>query len=109
VIFANAAVGVWGVAAHFLHRLRGRPYWIATGVAEGCIAVQVVLGTILLGLHRKPSNFHVFYGVLLVVGPTLAWVYRSEPAIRRRVYLFYGLAGLFFMGLAIRAYLVVHR
>ena len=109
MVFANGIVGVWGVVAHWKTALRGRPYWVATGIAQGFIAVQVILGTVLLALDRKPSSFHIFYGVLLVVGPTLAWVYRSEPAIKRRVYLFYGLAGLFFMGLAIRAYLVVHR
>jgi hypothetical protein len=97
------------VAAHFVEKWRGRAFWAAVVVAEACIGVQILLGVTLLTQGRKPGNFHIFYGVLLVVAPTLAWVYRSEPAIRRRVYLWYGGASLFFMGLAIRAMLVVGR
>ena len=104
VIVANGAVGLWGVAAEWIRSLRGRPFWFAVIAAEATIAVQIVLGAYLYSEDLRPGNLHVFYGALLVVAPTLAWIYRSEPAVKRRIYLFYGAASLFFMGLAIRAY-----
>jgi hypothetical protein len=107
VIVANGAVGLWGLGAQRLAALRGRVFWVSTSAAEACIAVQVILGVLLYSRGLRPPKLHIFYGVLLIAAPTLAWSIRSEPAIRRRIYLFYGLAGLFFMGLAIRA-LVTH-
>ena len=107
VIVANGLVGLWGVGAQWTSRLRGRPYWVSTAVAQAFIGVQVVLGLVVYAQGLRPPSFHIFYGVFLVVGPTLVWVYRSEPGLRRWLYLFYGVAGLFFMGLAIRAMLTV--
>lgn len=107
VIVSNGVIGLWGVAAQRFTALRGRPFWIGLVTAEAAIALQVSLGAFLFSQGMRPPNLHIFYGVLLVVFPTLVWVYRTEPAFRRRTYLFYGLASLFFMGLAIRALLQV--
>ena len=104
VIVANGVVGAWGVVAEWATGLRGPVYWVSVIAAQSTILVQIALGAYLYTQDFRPGNLHIFYGALLVIGPTLAWIYRTEPAVKRRIYLFYGLASLFFMGLAIRAY-----
>jgi hypothetical protein len=104
VIVANALVGVAALIAWRVERLRGRWLWIATLVAEVMILIQVVVGVILQsGADYNAPEFHIFYGFLafLVVG--LAYQYRDQMRGRREM--FYGLAGLFLMGLGIRAVL----
>ena len=59
------------LAAWKFTKLRGRPVWIATIVAEVAILVQVLLGTILVAgdeTYRKTvPRFHMFYGFLIFV------------------------------------------
>src|SRR3546814_710512 len=50
VVVANAAVGLWALAAHYDARFRRRALWRATLVAELTIFVQVALGVALVAL-----------------------------------------------------------
>ena len=108
-IVLNALAGAYMLAAWKLTRLRGRPVWIATIVAEVAIMVQVVLGTILVAgdeTYRKTvPRFHMFYGFLIFVTVGLLYQYRAQ--MKGRQELLYGLGGLFIMGLGIRAVLQV--
>jgi hypothetical protein len=106
VIAANAIVGVAALIAWRFEGLRGRWLWISILVAEVGILVQVVVGVILQsGKDFKAPDFHVFYGFLAFLTVGLAYQYRHQMRGRREM--LYGLAGLFLMGLGIRAALQV--
>jgi hypothetical protein len=52
----------------------------------------------------NPPQFHLFYGFLGIIAVGILYSYRQQ--MRHRLYLLYGLGGLFVMGLGIRAVLV---
>ena len=96
-------VGLWGVGLALLKREPNRWFRYATGVAVLVMLIQVGAGLWLFGQGMRPGDdFHVFYGVVIVVTFSLAYVYRS--AMARRPALSYGLLLLFVMGLGLRAW-----
>lgn len=102
VILANAVVGLWTLGAERLPWLRSRALWWCTIAAEVAIFVEVALGAALVAIsHKQAQQLHALYGfsALIVVG--LLYSYRSQ--LQHRLYLLYGLGGLFLMGLCIRA------
>ena len=102
VIVANAAAGLWALGAHRWPGLRTQALWWATVAAELTIFVQVVLGAALVGGQgREVAQFHAFYGFVAIVAVGVLYSYRAQ--LRHRLYLLYGLGGLFLMGLALRA------
>ncbi len=102
VIGANAAVGLWALGAHRLPGLRRRGLWWATLVAEVSVFVEVALGAALVGGHdRRELQFHAFYGFVAIVAVGVLYSYRAQ--LQHRLYLLYGVGGLFVMGLTIRA------
>jgi hypothetical protein len=101
-VVANALVGVYALAAWQWKSLRTKVLWICTAVAEGAMLVQVVGGTILAASKDYAApRIHMFYGFLTFITIAMAYQYRSS--MRRRLPMFYGLVGLFIMGLGIRA------
>ena len=109
-IVANALAGVIALVAWQWRRFRGRWVWIVTVAAEVAILVQILTGTILVARDKALAKqngirFHMFYGFLAFLTVGLAFQYRSY--MRDRQDLFYGLVGLFLMGLGIRAVLQV--
>jgi hypothetical protein len=105
VIIGNGMAGLWALGALRLPGLRTRSLWWFTAVVETAIVVQVALGIGLVsGQHLKVAKFHVFYGAIALVAVGLIYSYRDR--LRHRLYLLYGLGGLFLMGLGIRAVLV---
>jgi hypothetical protein len=97
--------GLWAVGALRLPGLRTRSLWWFTALAEASLFVQVALGIGLVsGQHLKAPKFHYFYGAIAVASVGIIYSYRDR--MRHRVYLLYGLGGLFLMGLGIRAVLV---
>ena len=102
VIGANALVGIWALGAHRYRRFRHRALWWATVVAELSVFVEVALGAVLVGgQKRQAAQFHAFYGFVAIVAVGVLYSYRAQ--LSHRLYLLYGLGGLFVMGLAIRA------
>ncbi len=96
-------VGVWGLVLAALRRRPERAFGIGTGVAIAAILIQVGAGTVLYADGIRPLNgFHVFYGVVIAVTLSLAYVYRAQLA--RHPTLSYGLLLLFVMGLGFRAW-----
>jgi heme A synthase len=95
----SGVIGLWGV----LMARRPNPprafYW-AVGVAIGFLLLQVVIGVILANSGINPGNQHVFYGVVIAVTFTFAYIYRAQ--FRKRPALYIGLLLLFTMGLGIR-------
>lgn len=75
-------------------------YW-AVGIAIVSLLAQVVVGVVAMQTEGlDPGNQHEFYGVLIAVTFSFAYIYRAE--FRRRPALYYGLLLLFAMGLGIR-------
>lgn len=89
-------------------KTRGRWVWIATIVAESALLLQVLVGVILVtdkSYGKVVPRFHMFYGFVAFLSIGLAYQYRD--AMRGRLEMFYGLVGLFLMGVGIRAVLQV--
>ena len=72
---------------------------------ELAVFVQVALGVgMVSGQKLKAPQFHLFYGFVAIIAVGILYSYRQQ--MRHRLYLLYGLGGLFVMGLGIRAVLV---
>jgi hypothetical protein len=69
------------------------------------VFVQVALGVYLVS-HEKlvAPKFHMFYGFVAIIAVGIIYAYKAQ--LKHRLYLLYGLGGLFVMGLGIRALLV---
>lgn len=103
-IAANALVGIAALVAWRVRRWRGRWLWIVTIAAEAAMMLQVVVGVGLVASDEYVApRFHMFYGFVAFVTVGIAYSYRQQ--MRGRKELFYGLVGLFIMGLGIRAIL----
>ncbi len=99
-------VGVWGLGLAIAKKAPNRAFVFARGVAIVAMLIQVAAGVYLYSNDVRPaSGFHVFYGVVIVITLTLAYVYRSTMA--KRPALTYGILLLFVMGLGIRAWMNV--
>ena len=108
-IYANAAAGLWMLAAWRIPALR-RPAWRWWPViaAEALMMTQVVLGVLLVSVEDyAPPRFHMFYGFVAFITVGLLYSYRYVWKARGWMELAYGLGGLFIMGLGIRAILQV--
>jgi len=96
-------VGVWGLVLALMKRELNRAFTIARAAAIVAILVQVGSGVVLYSNDMRPGNsFHIFYGVVIAITLTLAYLYRSTMA--RRPALTYGILLLFVMGLGLRAW-----
>ena len=102
VIFSNALVGLWALAAHRRPGLRSLALWTATAAAQITVFVQAGLGTWLMVREgRDAPELHALYGFSALVAVGIAYSYRQH--LRSHLYVLYGCTGLFLMGLGIRA------
>ncbi len=102
VIVGNGLVGLWALGALRWPQLRAKALWWFTAAAELAVFVQVCLGVgLVAGQGVKASQFHMFYGFLGIIAVAIIYSYRNQ--MKARLYLLYGLGGLFVMGLGIRA------
>lgn len=110
LILSNAAVGVWALAAQWIPVLRVRPLWWVTAVAELSAFVIAIVGVLIVNRDDvELDQFHALYGFSAIVSVGILYSYRGSPFIKDKVYMLYGLGGLFIMGLGIRAmYLGTH-
>lgn len=97
-IAVSGIVGLCGVIGR--NREPGRVFGWAVGGSIAALLIQVVSGVVMLSSGKDAGDQHVFYGVVIAV--TLSFVYIYRPQFRKRPMLYYGLALLFSMGLAIR-------
>ena len=96
----SGVVGLWGVLMARVSRPPRVFYW-AVSAAVGFLLLQVVVGVYVANTGTtEPGNQHVFYGVVIAVTFTFAYIYRAQ--FRKRPALYYGLLLLFTMGLGIR-------
>lgn len=102
VIVGNGLAGLWSLAAVRWSPLRTRALWWFTAAAQTSVFVEVGLGVgMVAGQDRQVEQFHMFYGFLAIIAVAIIHSYRQQ--LRHRIYLLYGLGGLFVMGLGIRA------
>ena len=105
VVLSNAIVGLWCIGAHWLEALRVRQIWWAVVAAESTIAIEVVLGVVMVaGQGVDAPEFHMFYGFVALITVAILYSYRTQ--VKPWLYLLYGFGSLFLMGLAIRAMLL---
>jgi len=102
-VISTGFVGAWGLVLAVMKRDPGRAFKIARALAILAILVQVAAGVYLYSNGVRPGNsFHVFYGVVIVITLTMAYLYRSTMA--KKPALTYGILLLFVMGLGLRAW-----
>lgn len=105
MIIANGLAGLWSLGAHRIASLRTRALWWFTVFAQLTIFVQVALGVALVNRYKIGfPQFHAFYGFVGIIAVAIIYSYRNQ--MKHKLYLLYGLGGLFLMGLGIRALLV---
>ena len=105
-IVANAVAGIILLVCWRVRKWRGRWMWIPTIAAEAAMMLQVLVGVALVASDDyEVPRFHMFYGFVAFITVGIAYSYRQQMRGRRE--LFYGLVGLFIMGLGIRAMLQV--
>ncbi|MGB2756977.1 MAG: hypothetical protein WBD02_04860 [Acidimicrobiia bacterium] len=109
-IAANAIAGIVMLLAWKIPRFRGRWNWWVTWAAEGMMLVQIALGITLVSSakYKGVPRFHMFYGFIAFLTIGALSSYRKQLRGRPVMLLgLYGAAGLFIMGLGIRAILQV--
>jgi hypothetical protein len=118
-VLGFALIGSWAVICGWALALRFLPYsetptfWRAVSVAQILLGLQILAGTILLVMGRRPGPdgggrtlaFHIAYGlvfplVTLVVGHTVARGGRYSP------HSVFALVGLILFGLTARSWMV---
>ncbi|MBK9178963.1 MAG: hypothetical protein IPM45_05220 [Acidimicrobiales bacterium] len=105
VVIGNGLAGLWALGASWLEPLRTRALWWFTAFVELAVFVQVAMGVgLVAGEGIEAPQFHMFYGFVAIIAVGILYSYRHQ--LRHRLYLLYGLGGLFVMGLGIRAMLV---
>ena len=99
---ANAAVGLWALAAHQWPAFRRTAMWWAIGIAELTVFVQAVLGVIVVNRYDiEVPEMHALYGFSAIIAVGIIYSYRNQ--MKHRLYLLDGLGSLFIMGLGLRA------
>ncbi len=105
MVIGIGMAGAWALAAHRVVVLRGRALWWFVALVQLSIVGQVTIGVgLVAGQGIDPPQFHLFYGFVAFI--TVGIVYSYRQSMRAHRYLLYGFAGLFLMGLGIRAMLV---
>ena len=106
VVVGNGVAGAWALAAHRRAALRVPALWWFTVVVQASIFVEVAIG---VAYQRssgiEPTQLHLLYGFASLFGVGILYSYRNQLA--DRLYLLYGLGGLFLMGMGIRS-MVLH-
>jgi hypothetical protein len=102
VIVGNGLAGLWALGAGRWAALRSRALWWFTAFVELAVFAEVGMGVAMVAGKTVPDlQFHMFYGFVTLASIGIIYSYRQQ--LRDRLYLLYGLGGLFLMGLGIRA------
>jgi hypothetical protein len=102
VIVGNGLAGLWALGAARWTSLRVPALWWFTAAAQLSGFVEVGLGVAMVAGKDVPElHFHMLYGFSILVAVGIIYSYRQQ--LHHRLYLLYGLGGLFIMGLGIRA------
>jgi hypothetical protein len=101
-VVGNGVAGAWMLLGHRYPAVRGRPMWAATIVAQVSVAVQAVLGVLVMQVDGlEADQLHVIYGFVSLAAIGILYSYRQQ--VEQWRFLLYGYGGLFLMGMGIRA------
>lgn len=101
MVVSNLVAGGWALAAHRRPEVRSPALWWAIGVAQVSVAVQALLGVLVLQVDgREADQLHVVYGFVALASVGILYSYRQQ--LPDKQYLLYGFGGLFLMGMGIR-------
>lgn len=101
MVLSNLAAGAWALGAHWLPALRRRELWWLTAAAQVSVAIQALLGVLVLQVDgREVEQLHVIYGFVALASVGILYSYRQQ--ILEWQYLLYGFGSLFLMGMGIR-------
>jgi len=101
MIGTNAVAGLWALAAHRKISLRTKQLWWLTIFAQVSVAVQALLGVLVLQVDGvEAGQLHVIYGFVALATIGILYSYRQQ--LTEWLYLLYGFGGLFLMGMGIR-------
>jgi hypothetical protein len=103
LIAANAAAGLWCLAAHRYAAVRGRLLVVTIVVAQLLAVAQAIVGTVLIARYDlEPEPLHALYGFSAVFAVGILYSYRTSSFMRGKEYLLYAGGCLFIMGLGLR-------
>lgn len=95
-------VGLWGLFEYMRGGVLGGSVAGALIIGQVLVAVQVLLGVVLLADGFRPAeSVHYLYGASAILVMPFAWSYMRARAPREAL-LIYSLVALFVCGLAIR-------
>ncbi|HEX6509380.1 MAG TPA: hypothetical protein VF221_17260 [Chloroflexota bacterium] len=98
----SVLLGLWGLLLFVLGRNPSGGYLGALVIDEGLAVVQGIVGLVLRVQGHSPHDpLHYLYGVVAVISLPAAY-YLSDGATTRRDSLYFGIACLFLVGVAIR-------
>ncbi len=101
MVLTNAVAGSWALAAHWRPDLRAKALWVATALAQVSVAVQAILGVLVLQVDgREVEQLHIIYGFVSLASVGILYSYRQQ--LMEWQYVLYGCGGLFLMGMGIR-------
>lgn len=103
VLIYTFLVALWGLALFFRRSEPSGSYLGALVIAEGVLAVQAILGILLVVQGYRPGNtLHFLYGVVAFLTLPAAYLYTRGATVRGSS-LILALASFFLLGLSIRA------
>jgi hypothetical protein len=102
VVVGNGVAGTWMLLGHRYPAVRSSAMTWATVVAQVAVAVQAVLGVLVMQVDgREVEQLHVIYGFVSLASIGILYSYRQQ--VEQWRFLLYGFGGLFLMGMGIRA------
>ncbi len=105
-ISVTGLVGLWGITLAIMKRQPPRSFVWVRNTAITALLVLVASGVFMFINDVVPADmFHVFYGVVMAIVLTLAYMYRVSMA--RKPALTYGVLMVFMTALGIRAWTTV--
>lgn len=103
MIAANAAVGVWCLAAYRWRRLDGGALWVSVIAAQLTAVFQAVTGAFdSRQAGEELRDMHALYGFSAIVAIAILYSYRNSGFLKGKETLLYGFGSLFVMGLGLR-------
>lgn len=110
IVGSWAIVGGWSLALRFVRYDETPTFWRMVSVAQMLLAVQLVVGVVLLAMGRLPASgwfvntFHVLYGLVFPV-LVLFFAHKWSREGRYDPYTAFAVTGLVLFGLTARAWM----
>lgn len=101
VMYFFFAIGMWGLFEYVRGGELGGSIGGAFVIGQVLVAVQVILGIIILAGDYRVQSVHFLYGISAIISLPFAWSYMRARHPRQAL-MVYSLVALFVCGLAIR-------